>query len=362
MKDQYFTPDYVAEQLVASFRRRKIRTVADFAAGDGELLRAAEAKWPNLSVFATDLDPKCASKLKRIHKNWNVGICDFLNEKSRNRSKFLPSLLGRIDLILLNPPFGSRGQAVPACLPSGAEINCSVAMGFILTSLAYLADSGTILAVIPASSLKSVRDQHAWNFVMQEFAVQPFLECNKKTFLGCAAKTQLIQLSKHKKVSTAQKTKRRRTIATVCVVRGAVPMHAARNGLAGPGFSIAHTTDLQETKVTETKHSIKQCRRFIVGPAVLIPRIGVPTPNKCVLYLRRKKLVLSDCVIGLKCESTETARLVQSTLKDNWSDFSRQYSSTCAPYITLKDLANSLSALGISVSSIDTSVYRKQRQ
>ena len=83
MKDQYFTPDYVAEQLVAPFRRRKIQSVADFAAGDGELLRAAEAKWPNASIFATDLDPKCASKLKRDHDNWNIGICDFLNERSR---------------------------------------------------------------------------------------------------------------------------------------------------------------------------------------------------------------------------------------------------------------------------------------
>lgn len=360
MKDQYFTPDYVAEQLVAPFRRRKIQSVADFAAGDGELLRAAEAKWPNASIFATDLDPKCASKLKRDHDNWNIGICDFLNERSRKQNKFLPSLTGRLDLILLNPPFGSRGKAVSHNLPNRRKINCSVAMAFILTSLTYLSKEGTILAVVPASSLKSVRDQFAWEFVMQKFVVQSFLECNKKTFSGCAAKTELIRILKRKNIPLVQKKARSRNIASVCIVRGAVPMHAARNGLAGPGFPIVHTTDLQESKLIATKHSIKQCRRYVLGPAVLIPRVGLPTTNKCVLYLRRRKLVLSDCVIGLECETTVAARLVQDTLKNNWQSFSRHYSSTCAPYLTLKDLESALAVLGISVSSTDNSVYRKK--
>ena len=129
-------------------------------------------------------------------------------------------------------------------------------------------------------------------------------------------------------------------------------MHSARNGLAGSDYALAHTTDLNNGKLIATRHSITQLRRHVVGPAVLIPRVGLPTSNKCVLYLKRKRLILSDCVIALKCISTKDAKLVRKTLIDNWESFSTSYRSTCAPYITIQELVSRLTDLGIGVEAI----------
>ena len=55
--DEIFTPAHLANELVelATARRRELGVVADFAAGDGALLRAAAQRQPRLEVVGLDI-------------------------------------------------------------------------------------------------------------------------------------------------------------------------------------------------------------------------------------------------------------------------------------------------------------------
>src|SRR4051794_13748300 len=93
--DQFYTPPPVANTLIRASGKRRQHIVADFSAGDGELLRAATARWPASEIVATDIDRQCIVRLRRRHPNWRSGQCDFLNERSRQRSDTLRHVLGR---------------------------------------------------------------------------------------------------------------------------------------------------------------------------------------------------------------------------------------------------------------------------
>ncbi len=116
---------------------------------------------------------------------------------------------------------------------------------------------------------------------------------------------------------------------------GAVPMHSARNGLARPKFQLMHTTDLQGRPICNTQHSIRLCHRYALGPSVLIARVGRPTKSKCVLYLARRRLVLSDCVYAVHCQPSDNARNLHAVIHANWEDFASLYPGACAPYLTV---------------------------
>src|SRR5688500_2052184 len=105
MNDQFFTPSEIATRLVAPFRRSSEKCIADFAAGDGELLRAAGLKWPRAKIIASDIDEVTVRSLKKDFPRWAIGKCDFLNERSRQRCNPISSVKGKITLLLLNPPF-----------------------------------------------------------------------------------------------------------------------------------------------------------------------------------------------------------------------------------------------------------------
>ncbi len=355
MADQFFTPENVAEKLVASTRARKIQTIADFAAGDGVLLCKAEARWPETTIIATDIDSKCVRRLKKEHQEWRVGKCDFLNPDSRARSSALKSVSDGVDLILLNPPFGSGIKLIGSRF-NDVDLRCSVAMAFVLNSLNYLTANGRILAILPTSTFKSCRDSQSWKLVKKSFTVSKISCFGKEEFAGCSARTTLVRIDRSKR-SDVVSTRAPTAIYGVKIVRGAVPIHVATNGLAGPGYSIVHTSDLDTRNLASTQHSITQLRRAVVGPAVLIPRVGLPTSNKCVLYLKRERLVLSDCVIALKCKTTDEAKSVQRILLKNWKSFQSGYDSTCAPYITIDDLISNLARFKIAVQEIDKTKF-----
>src|SRR5579872_1794059 len=108
MRDQYFTPGPVAEAIVARLRSQSESIVADFAAGDGELLRAAQKRWPQARIVAADIDAACVRRLRRLHPKWTIHNHDFLHCDPRHGAARLFHALGEISLILLNPPFSQR--------------------------------------------------------------------------------------------------------------------------------------------------------------------------------------------------------------------------------------------------------------
>lgn len=362
MSDQFFTPPPIARRLVSFFRTGHVDFVADFTAGDGELLRAATEKWPEAKCFATDIDPKCVSKLRRSHPDWTVGKCDFLNKKSRQTSSVLKSISDGVGLVLLNPPFSCRGNSTHLIETNDDEIRCSTAMAFVLSALPFLGASGKLVAVLPASSMKSRKDAIAWERIRQDFAIRSVASFGMRTFPDCAANTVIVRLQRNANRSqllsteAKQSVKKQLSISAV-LVRGCVPMHAARNGLAGTKFDLVHTTDMNKKNVTRVEHSLRSKKRSTSGPSVLLPRVGCPSRDKCVLYLGRKQLVLSDCVYAIRCESTSEAKKLQSTIIANWNIVSKCYDGTCAPYLTVEALITLLRLLGVSLAQVEANGF-----
>ncbi len=363
MTDKFFTPKSVARRLVSFLRREPDTYIADFAAGDGELLRAATEKWPSAQCVATDIDHACVAKLSREHPNWEVGRCDFLNYRSRVASPLLRGKVGEMSLILLNPPFSCRGNRTIAVDAPEHKIQCSISMAFMLNAVHYLNSTGRLVAILPASSPTSQKDSSAWAYLAKKFSVRTVADFGLRTFPTCAARTIIVRLQRktisHERPVGDTALSRSLAIKST-IVRGAVPMHAARNGLAGSVFPLVHTTDLQGEQIYATEHSLRNLNRYAVGPSVLIPRVGRPSPNKCVLYLARKRLVLSDCVYAIRCQTSDDARQLHGAIHACWDDFAQLYSGTCAPYLTVASLHSALTQLGVTITNVEAVGFKVQ--
>ena len=76
----------------------------------------------------------------------------------------------------------------------------------------------------------------------------------------------------------------------------------------------------------------------VVGPVVLIPH-RKDRRKGCVLYLGRRRIVLSDCVFGVACESREHPEDLHSGIQRFGEELvGPAYSGTCAPYVTVQQL------------------------
>ncbi|MBN8600341.1 MAG: N-6 DNA methylase [Planctomycetes bacterium] len=357
MKDQFFTPKNLAFAAVRAAKIRKVQIVADFAAGHGDLLAAAIDRWPSCQIFANDIDPLCARTLRKLKSIHSVSCCDFLDERSRKASKILKSLLNACDIVLLNPPFSGRGSAACIAESRAGRIRCSRAFAFVLTAFDYLKMGGELIAILPPSCLSSSKDARCRDLIMSMASMTVIKRFSKSTFMGCSASTVVVRFKKSDN-STAI-TPPNMTISpkigsrtlTVRLIRGCIPVHRALNGLAGTKFPFVHSTEIVGQKITCCDRYVDLGSRLVSSPSVLITRVGSQKTAKCAIYLGRRKLALSDCVIALECDSIEVADKVRRRLCDNWETVAASYEGTCAPYITIEGLVRLLRSLDIIVAS-----------
>lgn len=350
-KDAYYTPEWLAETVVSLSRKRRPRVVADFAAGDGALLRAAEMRWKRATLVAADLCGESVRRLRQRNEQWQCTKCDFLDAHSRARSRVLASLVGSVDQILLNPPFSCRGgTAFSAETPSGV-IKCGRAMAFVLASLKYLSPDGVLIAVLPSNVLGSQKDREALLHLQSAYNLSTRIADSSSDFTGCRVKYVLASLTSRKaKLEVKARAAGRRVSggrrsARVAIVRGTTQMHA----LPANGRTLVHTTDLRDHRVFLNGHCGGSDRPSAIGPAVLFPRVGALRLDKACLYLRRQRVALSDCVICVQCDSAEDARWLLARFRENQSVYAGMFSGTCAPYATLKRVKAALNLLGCRV-------------
>jgi len=360
--DRFYTPPRLAEALVGYIASIRSPTViADFAAGDGELLRAAQQKWPQAQLVATDLNCHIVSRLRAAHQRWRIGKADFLNPSSRERCQALSEIKGKVTLAILNPPFSCRGAKSWSITINGATIKCGLAMAFICTTVSYLASGSHILAVLPAGCLRSQKDQAAWEAVDAVCERHIIARNGHRAFKGCFPRTVLVHLRLrpegtigHRQGRVSKHLDHNDNAVAVHIVRGTVPMHSL-NGESSRGMlPLVHSTDLLNGGVMLSRRKGDRTRRGITGPAVLIPRVGQPSKCKVCLYSGKGQVVLSDCVIGLKCKTLSDAKDLRHALLRRWQLVKEVYGGTCARYITLEGLRGLLSRLGFHASTPST--------
>ena len=348
--DEIFTPSHLANELVefATVRRRDLGVVADFAAGDGALLRAAVQRQPSLEVVGLDIRRTTVRKLQAANLSWQIGSCDFLNPRSRASSPVLRRNRGRVSTALLNPPFSCRGGRREQVSLGDKRLTCSIAMAFILTAVDYLTPDGQIIAVAPRGVEKSERDEVAWEFLHSMGTVEIVGYPDRGTFPGTALRSLLLRFTMGP--STVRRRASQNLVTTqgkppiVSLVRGTVQMHRAR--ITSAGMPLVHTTDLSNGQLRPELRRTCVPGRSCCGPVVLVPRVGRPMLSKVVRIALRSDIMLSDCVIALECDSEDDSVKVRRVIEERWDEFEDSYGGSCAPYISLKALQDVLDRFG----------------
>ena len=128
----------------------------------------------------------------------------------------------------------------------------------------------------------------------------------------------------------------------VRLVRGSVPLHLD----TGRECTLVHSTDLWNSGVILNGHVGSKARPSVIGPSVLFPRVGKPRIDKVALYTRNQRVVLSDCVIGLQCNTVSDAKWLYGIIVENESHYKKLYGGTCAQYTTVRRVVEFLSQFG----------------
>ena len=355
--DPFYTPEHVATDLIQLDeppRAKRLALVADFAAGEGDLLRLAAMNWKNVHLFATDIDRWIVTRLKQRQPHWGVGCVNFLADRSRRGSRLLERLRGRVDIVLLNPPFSCRGGTRFTVNFEDTQIKCSVAMAFVVLGLSYLRTGGELRAILPASVLSSQKDMAISRALAAHITIEVARHYGPSTFRGCHPSTVLVRFLKVAPDPCTDNLKqlpsRHHSVGTVELLRGSHQMHRILHSKNGSGTPLVHTTDLGTKDVlTDARRILANGRSLVTGPAVLMQRVGKPDSRKIAIVQEGQEIALSDCIFALKTSNMRLARKVAQRMRSNWSKIEGSFTGTGAPYLTLGKLADSLESIGIGI-------------
>ena len=333
MTDSFYTPKVLAEKLISYIDyQRNFKNAVDFCVGDGELLRSAEERWPEIQCYGSDISDQAIRITRSRHSNWILSKFDFLEPKSRNNSKLL-RLKKQFDLILLNPPFSCWGGTLNHSTIDGQQFSTSTSMRFVLEAIKFLSPGGVIYAILPLSVAYSQKDRTVWSFLENTYNLTILEETSTKYFKDCTPNIILVSLNDFNQTRRLQYGERSKcSFIGLDVFRGKLSMH--ETGKYPGKHYLVHTTNLKHNKIQDLNIRVDYATSLIYGPAVLLPRVGKPDFSKVCIVKFGEEYCLSDCIIALKCESEELAITVFSFLANNWDGFSTLYRGTGAHYIT----------------------------
>jgi hypothetical protein len=340
--DEFYTPEDVADALVESLPSRAFRSAVDFAAGDGALLKAVARAHPRCKIVALDIDPFVVRRLRREHSKWDVFQGDFLDRRAWKPG--LRAVSGSIDLAILNPPFSCRGGARHMLVMGEDSIACSLACAFLLQTTTFLAENGVVAFLMPAGFPGSQKDAaaRAW---LRERGKLTFTELHGRgTFDECFPAVVAGTFVAGAGVARSRLRLVPPRPSEWTLVRGTLQVREANESRRGARF--VHSTHLLGGTLDVARCSrVGNGRRFVGGPAVLLPRVGNPTMKKVTVYAGRDEIVPSDCVIALRCRSIAHAEETRAIIHENWARLERSYQGTCAKFITMDRLSAFLHGL-----------------
>jgi tRNA1(Val) A37 N6-methylase TrmN6 len=364
--NQYFTPPGLAAKLIQAITIAEPNHIGDFAAGDGELLRAAENRWPNISCTAIDIDDEVISKLRISHPNWIAKCFDFTDIEARSKQLRNKNKITKFPVITLNPPFAIHDGEVrlrPVSI-AGIAIRCSAALAFIIEALSYLRKGGQLVAIVPHSVVQSERDEIARQLLIQHFNFEIVESFSNISFKGCSPRTAIIRLTNKasKNIKSVLHTIPEfiNKITKVHIFRGSLSNTKVIHSDDKSSIPFIHTTDLSKGLLHKPSKFIhKENTINITGPAVLMPRVGKPDIQKIVLLPKNAVAVISDCVIALLCDSEEHSEVTHSIIVQNWLLLEQIYGGTCARYISIKELAVFLHNLGFETTLYSLGLFNQ---
>ena len=339
MLDPFYTPNVLAQKMVSLYKGPTPRLIGDFCAGDGGLLRASEARFPSANYFANDKSKRAYHNLLKYHFDWEVRNIDFLNDKCLLD---IAHLNGAFDLLLLNPPFTCKGQTYKFIF-DGFKFSASKALLFLIRSIRFLARGGRLLAVLPIGVTISERDADLMVYLKRAYGFHIHGRISGVSFAGKEPNVILAGLYRPD-ILPAYTPKKVRKLIYGFLHRGTLNVANVKNNLARKtGIPFIHTTNLVGGKIVAVKTRVSPSKtKVLVGPAVLVPRVGNPHVDKVVVIGEGKRCVLSDCVIAILSRNSSSAYHIQKIIRAQKESFCRLYVGTGAPYVTLSRIGKYL--------------------
>ena len=332
MLDPFYTPDDLAQKVVSLYNGPIPRLIGDFCAGDGGLLRASAIRFPQANYFANDKSKRAYHNLLKYHSDWEVRNIDFLNDKCLHD---IAHLNGAFDLLLLNPPFTCKGQKYKIIF-DGLKFSASKALLFLVRSIRFLARGGRLLAVLPIGVSISERDADLMSYLKSVYGFHIHRKISGVSFAGKEPNVILAELCRPATLPAYTPRKVRKQDYGF-LHRGTLNVVNTKNNMMSKkGIAFIHTTNLVGGKIVEVQTRVSPHKtKVLVGPAVLVPRVGNPNIDKVVVIGEGKKCVLSDCVIAILSSDASSAYYIKSILHARKEGYYRLYAGTGAKYITL---------------------------
>ncbi|GJD75131.1 N-6 DNA methylase [Methylobacterium goesingense] len=351
MNDRHYTPAYIAEFVTNIISGEAPELVADFACGEGALLRAASIRWPHAKLIATDLDEAAVACLRGELRVHYAASLDFLNPPESYIDMQLSEFEGSISLILLNPPFSCKGRSSHQTSWNGINYRSSKALAFVLRSLIYLKPGGQVIALLPLSCLSSQKDAHVLESLSCQFEIEVIDQLQASAFKDCNVRVAVVRFTSRTVAAAGVASTEPPSMLTnlsplfVTLVRGSYS-NPPKKILTSGRYPLIHSTDLKRHSVTSAR-TVNSRRSTISSPAVLIPRVGRFRLDKICEYNLSTTSVLTDCVIAIIPASNSELIDLIGRMKDRYVDLDEAYSGTCAPYITLSRLQRFLARIAV---------------
>jgi hypothetical protein len=334
--DQFFTPSNIATSLLTGLTTTPLKVVADFAIGDGSLLRALPFK-PKKSI-GLDLDGNVINELRFSFPNWDLMNGNFLDPNETTKD-WLRQWESKVDLVLLNPPFSCKGGTYLIVKLEDEEVRCRTALAFVVNALKYLKSDGILIAILPLSILKSEVDKKVISFLKEKWNIDFGTRLDRNSFVGCSPNSVVFTLSKktdNYRLAYEDHSYKLDLSLNIKILRGSTQMHKT---LKSGRYPVIHSTNIRngELEKKELKY-INTKTKYVQGTFLCIPRVGLPNKGKIVIISVHDEYILSDCLYGIKTSNATGLLSMKDAILNNWQTFQALYDSTCAPYVTLKQL------------------------
>lgn len=342
-RDDYYTPTVLADKLASLIIEDGITTVVDFCVGDGDLLKAVKNRFPHINCYGTDISEESISILKKTHRDWILGVCDFTNIGS------ITDLQGvgdrKYDLIVLNPPFTCKGSSIFKINFDGIDYNVSKAMLFVANALNFRANNGVLYAILPSSCAHSKKDVKFWTYLRENYNLQVLETPERRYWHNCSASIILVSIGgRLQREFNMTLSTNFSALPVIDICRGHISPHVVKFAKNNSGVRYIHTTNMQSNCIVNYsriclpyKRNDEHWNRIVIsGPAVLIPRVCNPNKSKICVYRDKELFVPSDCVIVLSTKSIKDAIYISDFLCEHWSQFKTIYQGTAAKYTTIE--------------------------
>lgn len=197
---QYYSSTIISDLMLGCVNGRP-DSVLDLAAGKGDLLLAAQRRFPDVDIYANDIDKDNTRYSKSVLPQARTFCANALT------SRGLSSGVGRFspyDLVVGNPPFGVVEadkhlqkmifEALGVSISIGSAVRQEVA--FLAKSIFHTANYGYVSIVLPKTLSRGLTHKKLRRGLMERHELYRVIDLPKNSFAGTEVETTIWAIKK----------------------------------------------------------------------------------------------------------------------------------------------------------------------